>query len=228
MFDYISNVNKRSKRIKLQFCAYRGLIITSPKKLSAKRLDKICIENQNWIKAQQLRFPLKQSTTLPDELNLITLSQSYQLTFLISVKTSVLLNDNHLTIMARDKEQQLKSLKKWVRQQAKKLFAEKLQAWSVTTALSYSKLSVRSQKSRWGSCSSAGTISLNDQLLFMPSSVLDYIIVHELCHTVLPNHSARYWALVEQHYPNHKLQEQLLAQYAKQIPSWFRASLYSS
>lgn len=226
MFNYIANVNKRLKGIKLQFCSYRGLIISSPKKLSTKRLDKICIEHQDWIKTQQLKYPIKTSTALPEHLNLIALEKTYELTFINTEKSSIHETESHLVISANNKEQHINVLKKWIRKQAKQLFDLKLNEWSKNTQLHYSKLSVRSQKSRWGSCSSTGTISLNDQLLFMPSSVLDYIIVHELCHTVHPNHSARYWELVERHYSNYKHEERLLAQFAKQIPRWFRASLY--
>ncbi len=226
MFDYITQVNKRSKRIKLQFCSYRGLIISSPKKLSQKRLDSICLEHQDWIQKQQAKHPIE-SFVHPLYLNLVALEKTYHLSFLINNKNKVIEDDNHLVIQGQQAKQQIINLKKWIRKKAQQLFADKLEDWSNKTQLNYSKLSVRSQKSRWGSCSSTGTISLNDQLLFMPSSVLDYIIVHELCHTIQPNHSARYWALVNKHYPNFKQQETLLADYAKKIPPWFRASLYS-
>jgi len=226
VFNYITNVNKRSKRIKLQFCSYRGLIISSPKKLSAKRLDTICIEHQDWIKTQQLKYPIKISTALPEHLNLTALEKAYEMTFINTEKSSIQETENHLVVSAKNQQQQIKVLKKWMRKKAQKLFDLKLKEWSKNTQLHYSKLSVRSQKSRWGSCSSTGTISLNDQLLFMPLSVLDYIIVHELCHTLHPNHSSRYWSLVNTHYPNFKHEELLLAQYAKKIPRWFRASLY--
>lgn len=226
MFHYISNVNKRSKRIQLQFCAYRGLIITSPVQLGTKRLEKICFDNQEWIKTQQQKHPLQQAEALPNTLDLVALEKMLTLKFVLGEKNKTKENGLHLTIIAHSKEQQIIVLKRWIRKQAKRLLSKKLNEWSKNTHLHYSKLTVRSQKSRWGSCSSSGTISLNDQLLFMPLSVLDYIIVHELCHTVHPNHAPRYWALLEQHYPNFKQQERLLAQYVKKIPSWFRASLY--
>lgn len=226
MFEYSTQVNKRAKRIKLQFCSYRGLIISSPKKLSQKRLEAICVEHQEWIQKQLTKYPPKTVEAQPCDLNLVALEKTYQLTFVKHDKHKLIEHDHQLVIQGQQSTQQIIALKNWIRKQAKSLFDLKLQAWSNKTQLNYLKLSVRSQKSRWGSCSSTGTISLNDQLLFMPSSVLDYIIVHELCHTVHPNHSSRYWSLVYLHYPNYKQQEALLAQYAKKIPSWFRASLY--
>ncbi len=226
MFEVTAHVNKRSKRIKIQFCSYRGLMITSPKKLSQKRLDKICIEHQDWIRTQQLKYPVKTIEALPLRLELIALELSFELTFRIEHKNKITKATNNLLIQGNNQDKQIKILARWIRKQAQQLYLKKLNEWAFKTQLNYIKLSVRSQKSRWGSCSSTGTISLNDQLLFMPSSILDYIIVHELCHTVHPNHSHRFWALVEMHYPNYKQQEALLAQYAHKIPRWFRASLY--
>ena len=77
MFEYITHVNKRSKRIKLQFCTYRGLIISSPKKLSQKRLDTICLEHKNWIQKQLEKHPLKTIEYQPKILNLVALEKTY-------------------------------------------------------------------------------------------------------------------------------------------------------
>lgn len=226
MFEYTTRVNKRSKRIKLQFCVYRGLIISSPKKLNSKRLNSICLEHQDWIKTQLIKYPIKAIEQQPSQLNLIALEENFNVAFEINNKNKAYKHDDNLLIQGKTTKHQIINLKHWIRNKAKTSFSVKLKYWADKTQLNYSKLSVRSQKSRWGSCSSAGSISLNDQLLFMPSSVLDYIIVHELCHTVHPNHSARYWALVNMHYPQYKQQELILAEYSKKIPSWFRASLY--
>jgi len=76
--------------------------------------------------------------------------------------------------------------------------------------ISINRVTVRAQKTRWGSCSARGTISLNWRLIQAPSSVSDYLIIHELMHRREMNHSSRYWKLVEQAFPGYREAERWL------------------
>ena len=81
----------------------------------------------------------------------------------------------------------------------------------------YKKVQVREQKSRWGSCSGKGTISLNWRLIQTPYYVRDYLIIHELAHTVHMNHSDKFWELVEKHFPNYYAAQRWLRLYGAKI-----------
>lgn len=76
--------------------------------------------------------------------------------------------------------------------------------------IAISRVTVRAQKSRWGSCSAKGTISLNWRLIQAPAHVVDYLIIHELMHRKQMNHSARYWKLVAEAYPDYQRAEKWL------------------
>jgi len=70
--------------------------------------------------------------------------------------------------------------------------------------LSWKKVAIRNQKTRWGSCTSTGTLSFNYRIVHLLPEQADYIVVHELCHLAQMNHSGKFWHLVEKTVPNHR------------------------
>lgn len=102
------------------------------------------------------------------------------------------------------------ALTKFAEAEARRHLAERLQHWSQKMELKYSGVSFRNQKTRWGSCSTAGHISLNWKLVFAPEAVIDYVVIHELAHLVHANHSVRFWNLVESFDPDARLNRRWL------------------
>lgn len=82
---------------------------------------------------------------------------------------------------------------------------------------SYSRISVREQKTRWGSCSSKGTLSFNWKLMLAPPAILDYVIVHELCHLAHMNHSERFWSSVAAVLPDYKERRKWLKEHGNEL-----------
>lgn len=96
----------------------------------------------------------------------------------------------------------------WLRQCAQK------------AGIDYRKTQVRGQKTRWGSCSARGTISLNYCLLFLDRELVEYLLFHELCHRVHFNHSARYWKLVGRLVPEYRQLDRRLGEAWREVPGW--------
>jgi len=103
-------------------------------------------------------------------------------------------------------DEQLRRLKK----QAKELIPMRVAHFAPIVGVAYERIAIRAQKGRWGSCSAKGNLNFNCLLMFVPGEVLDYIVVHELCHIKHHNHSPRYWAEVERVMPDYKSREKWL------------------
>ena len=88
---------------------------------------------------------------------------------------------------------------------------------AVKVCVKPSKLFIRPLKTRWGSATSNGTITINSRLFKAPKSVIDYVIIHELCHLKIPGHSRTYWSLVEVHMPNYMEKIKWLKKYGRFI-----------
>lgn len=89
--------------------------------------------------------------------------------------------------------------------------------YAALLGVTYGRITVRNQRSRWGSCSSNGNLSFNCLLMLMPPEVIDYVVVHELCHRKEMNHSPRFYALVQSVLPDYRKQEKWLKEHGGEI-----------
>ncbi len=85
------------------------------------------------------------------------------------------------------------------------------------TGVKYTSITIRDQNSRWGSCSSRGTLSFNYRLIFAPSVILDYVVVHELCHLTHMNHSQDFWNMVASVMPDYKIHKKWLRDHGHEL-----------
>lgn len=111
-------------------------------------------------------------------------------------------------------------LKWWLQAQGRLHLVPWLAKLSQETGLPFRTTQIRRQKTRWGSCSSRGTISLNCKLLFLPPHLVRYIMVHELCHTVHLNHSASFWTFLATFEPNCRALDREMKQGGRLVPPW--------
>lgn len=111
---------------------------------------------------------------------------------------------------------------------AKNLLLPLVASLSHLHGLRFQKVVVRGQKTLWGSCSSKGTISLNYKLLFLDRELVDYVVLHELAHTVHLNHSEKFWQLLLTLDVNARVRDKQLKEAAWQVPPWLELSSNSS
>lgn len=102
-------------------------------------------------------------------------------------------------------------------QKAKKVIPERAAWYAAQMGVTYHRITIRAQKTRWGSCSTKGNLNFNCLLVLVPSRVLDYVVVHELCHLLEMNHSPQFWAAVARVMPDYREQRQWLRAHEREL-----------
>lgn len=124
--------------------------------------------------------------------------------------------DNH-SIYSPETLRRMEVMDRRYRQAAREYFGKRCEYYLPFTGGSYERITIRDQKTRWGSCSSSGTLSFNYRLMFAPPRVLDYVVVHELCHLTHMNHSREFWNLVEEVMPEYQEYRSWLKQHGSEL-----------
>jgi predicted metal-dependent hydrolase len=193
-------------------------------------LEELVISHEEWLKAHlkraaeyQRKYPLKKfipGETYPLQGRLMSLKVKVSASTrwkLESVGTDLVAHvpRNFKEIYdgpSKLRNAGLKEIRAFYKKVGVSVLRDRMEYWAQVSGLRPKKLSFRSQKTLWGSCSSKGHISLNWRMVAFPEEVYDYILVHELCHLVHQNHSPQFWALVETFQPNFKQQRRWLRQ----------------
>jgi hypothetical protein len=110
--------------------------------------------------------------------------------------------------------------RRWLTERAAEVLGPTLQQCARELGFEFDRVLIRRQRSRWGSCSTRGTISLNCCLMFQRPQVVRYLMVHELSHTVQMNHSRRFWQTVSRHCPDYRRLDRELLDGWRRVPSW--------
>lgn len=100
---------------------------------------------------------------------------------------------------------------------ASKIFPTRVMHHAEIMGVRYGRITIRNQVSRWGSCSAKGNLNFNCLLVLCPREVLDYVVVHELCHLKEMNHSKKFWSLVEQICPEYKIHKLWLKEHGNEL-----------
>ena len=112
--------------------------------------------------------------------------------------------------LSREEVQQLAEL-------ALKVIPDKVRYYAEIMQVSYGKITIRNQRTRWGSCSAKGNLNFNCLLMLVPDEVVNYVVVHELCHLLEMNHSESFWRQVERMIPDYKVQRDWLKVHGSDI-----------
>jgi len=232
MTNYSVKISSRAKHVSLKITPTDGLVVVVPKGFNHSLLDDLVARRQDWIEKTLQRYkdyPVQEKdTSLPDEICLPALGEKWRVGFNKTSVSSVRvieMNDFQLRVSGDTENITAcrKALRRWLMRHAKQNLIPLLDLASGDCALPYRKATVRGQRTRWGSCSSTASINLNYQLLFVSPEMMNYVLVHELCHTAHLNHSRHFYHLLASFIPDYKKIESQLKQAWHSMPGWLQA-----
>jgi predicted metal-dependent hydrolase len=230
--DYRLRVTPWARGISLRVTVTGALEVIAPRRYSPRTIARILRREAAWIQAAQADAAARRPTLppppawcLPPEISLPAVGACWTITArptaargarVVQVPPDGLVVAGPMADPAACRH----ALRRWLLRQGQAHLLPRLAAVSHDRGLPFARSTVRLARSRWGSCSRLGVISLNARLLLLPPHLVDYVLVHELCHTRVPNHSPAFWRLVAQHcptYPNHRRE---LHAAGRRLPAW--------
>jgi predicted metal-dependent hydrolase len=188
--------------------------VTVPKNLSDQRIEELIKNRTVWIR-QKLK--IQTETIRPKDKEYVNgetfsyLGRNYRLKCLSGGSGEAKLTNGSLTVwLAKDASGAAsggcvrQSLQQWYQSRALEKLKEKTKRYSAILGVSPQSVGVKEYKARWGSCSSSGDVTYNWRIIMAPHHIVDYIVVHELCHLLEHNHGPKYWKHVQNVVPNYK------------------------
>jgi len=183
-------------------------------------------EHTDWVLKHLARLPSQTQDVLqvPESISLLGVNQNWSVVYEPGNQRLKLMERDELTLVVQgdyqDKDNLRQALNTWVKKQGQKYLKPWLTLIAQEMGLSYSAVSIRLQKKRWGSCSAKGAISLNAGLLFLPDFLVRHVLIHELTHLMHLNHSSLFWADVAKFDADYLSHRKSIRHYAKDVPAW--------
>ena len=221
-------VSARARRLAVRVYPDARVEVVVPSRARPREVESFLASQREWIeskRAQALRNRPPPETFPPASLHLGLTGENLRLHLAGGAgRLRIIETEGLLQIAGSFTPESLQAaLRRWLLFAARVRLEPRLVARSASTGVAYERISIRRQRSRWGSCSVRGTISLNACLLFQRPEVVDYLIVHELMHVKHMNHSKRFWQAVEKHCAEWRALDRELLQGWRHVPRWIFA-----
>jgi hypothetical protein len=217
----------RAKSLQVHITPWNGIEVVIPRHVSRERARDFVAKHRQWIRDtwQRMREQIVDADlTLPTQIKLAATGEHWNVHYRHRAGSRARVTASGQTLIVHhaghDERTARQALRRWLVEQARAYFSSYLPRISHSTGLHFKRLQIRGQTSRWGSCSSSGTLSLNYKLLFLEPELVRYLVIHELSHTKHLDHSARFWKLVEEFEPRCRELDQELGESWRDVPAW--------
>ncbi|MDX8403619.1 MAG: SprT family zinc-dependent metalloprotease [Mariprofundaceae bacterium] len=202
-------MSKRARHARIVVRPDMSVEVVLPEGVSKQRAVALLQEKKAWVERSLKRFGehaeptnLQLSSSFPQQVYFESIGLRMPVSYRQTDSERVRITDTGLELQVsgntEDETMVKAALQRWLKHKAKSHLPLILEALAKQHGFCYRKVSLRLQKSRWGSCSRAGNISLNAKLLFLPQELMRYVLLHELAHLKHMNHSETFWSVVSQ------------------------------
>lgn len=209
-------LRKDVKHARLRVSEDGQVRVIIPNTFSEADIDGVLKKKKVWIEKNKRFFEGKSKIVLPRN-GLLLFGNRYHYFYDLACGQKVVVDDVHKTVRAKRNLLDTLVQERWYKKVAKNHLVLRTEELAANLNFTYNGLYIRSQKKKWGNCSKDKNISLNWRLIKAPPFVIDYLIVHELVHTQVMNHSYKFWTLLRSHFPDYKAAINWLDKYGNSL-----------
>ncbi|HEY6762073.1 MAG TPA: SprT family zinc-dependent metalloprotease [Baekduia sp.] len=212
-FEYTVRRSDRARRVRVRVDPRDGAVeVVLPRRAAAREAERAVVELRGWIARRRAEVERTRASvaarapgTVPYLGTTLTLAPQAARTRVTRL--------GHVLLVPGEDDAARAALERWYRRQARIEIAPRLDAAAGAVGRGYASLTIRDQKTRWGSCSSKGGMSFNWRLLLAPEVVLEYVVRHEAAHLAVMDHSPRFWAVMERLMPGYQVPRRWLREH---------------
>ena len=224
--DWHVRISRRARRLSMRVLPGGRVEVVVPPGIGIPAIERFVSRHREWAEKRSSELFLRAPQVVerrPEAVTLGLLDRSWRVEYHAGRRTRVDAAEDgvlHVHTSAPTDRLVSQALVRWLGEVAATHLAERLEQVAGEVGIDYARLQLRRQRTRWGSCSTAGTISLNMCLMFQQPLVVRYLMIHELCHRRHMNHSRRYWALVESLEAHWRALDAELLKGWRHVPAW--------
>lgn len=233
--DGIQMIRSRRKTISITVKPDGNVLVRAPENMQATAVRRFVEEHRDWIEKKQklveehseMRKTFEKKFVCGEKF--LYLGREYALDLAAvpdKKRTKVEITENTLSVVTgasnegtvgKFREETEAAVRKWYKEKAGTYIEERTAFYAGQMGVVYGQIRLKEQKTRWGSCSSRGNLNFNWKLIMAPPEILDYVIVHELCHLKEMNHSSRFWQAVGEVLPDYRMRRCWLKEHGAKL-----------
>jgi predicted metal-dependent hydrolase len=200
-------VRTKRKTIALIVRPDGSLLVRAPLRASNRSIQEFVEKNTRWIEKTRARIkavvPPPPKQYVPGE-EFEYLGNAYPLEIVASQRKSLLLEEGKFKLAASVQDKAALVFERWYKERARQILSERVDFFAQQHGFQYSKIGITSARTRWGSCSASGALNFSWRLIQAPIEAVDYVVIHELVHTLIHDHSKKFWKRLEQSMPDYR------------------------